>query len=84
MNHITKSGKAKCNYYENGRRCSRVARVEVFDFNTHRLRMCCEEHAQKLVDEGKARFMDDAPKGYAAKSSFVFGIGNTTEYRRID
>jgi len=83
--HTTKSGKAKCLHYRNGRRCGRVGKIMVSfrDRQGHHEYPVCRECADEIVNEKSGQVRGKSPKGYSVSTSNVWGWGVRREYTAL-
>ena len=82
--HTTKSRKAKCLHYRNGKRCGRVGKVLVSfsDHQGHHEYPVCKECAEKIVAEG-GEVLGKSRKGYRVITSRSAGWV-TREYEVVE
>jgi len=81
ISHTTKTGKAKCLAYRNGKRCGRVATVEVV-CGTHRQTMC-RECADAIVEQhGSKVVRQESRKGFTVRNAAPFSGMVSREYKR--
>jgi hypothetical protein len=75
LSHTTKSGKAKCLHYRNGKRCGRVARHEV-EYTERYFRKhqpVCDECLEAIHDECSITILQTSHNGFTVSESGAMG-----------